>query len=111
MIGNLALAVASAAGARVSAGKAGQLAGMFTKEQLVAQIGSKATYDVLMNILEGTRSQQKQRPTARRTPQESSRSHALELKGFLRKVDKPTDFLKTLEKYPLNRVRAVLADD
>lgn len=108
MVGNLVVAVASVAGVRASAVKTGALRGLYTREQLVAQIGSKATYDTLMTLLKGRGIERNNAQVLggllKKVPD------PLELKGFLRKVDKPTEFLATLEQYPLNRVRTALAE-
>ena len=108
MIGQTVMAVASAAGVRASAGRTTALRGLYTREQLVAQIGNKATYEVLMDVLAArgvkTNNAQLLGNLLKKVPD------PLELKGFLRKVDKPSEFLATLNKYPLNRVRQVLAE-
>ncbi|MBZ9713927.1 eCIS core domain-containing protein [Deinococcus multiflagellatus] len=108
MIAQVVAAIASVAGVKASAAKTQALAGMYTREALIAQIGSKATYEALMNTLvaRGIKQNNAQLLGAliKKVPD------PLELKGFLRKVDKPVEFLATLEKYPLNRVRQVLAE-
>ncbi len=107
MVGNLVVAVASVAGVRASVIKTGQVASLVTKEQLIAQIGSKATYDALMNIL---KSQGVKKSTAqilgallKRVPDPT------ELQGFLRNVDKPERLMALLDLYSLPALRRLMA--
>jgi len=108
MIGNVVMVVASAAGVKASAGKTGALTGLYTREQLTAQIGNKATYETLMDTL---RSRGVTKNNAQLLGQLLKKvPDPLELKGWLRKVDKPAEFLDLLGRYPLNRVRMALSE-
>lgn len=80
MIGSIVAAVASAAGVRASGGKATGLTGLATRESLIAQVGSKSTYDSLMGMLK---------------QQGVRKGNAQVLAGLLKKVPDPAE-LKTL---------------
>ncbi|MFC4637775.1 eCIS core domain-containing protein [Deinococcus hohokamensis] len=106
MIGNIAMAVASAAGAQTSGARTGQLAGMYTRDQLIAQIGSKTTYEALMSSL-------KARGVTKNNAQVLGNllkkvPDPLELKLFVSKTGNPEKLLGYLNKYPVASVRKAL---
>ncbi|OWL94622.1 hypothetical protein CBQ26_15115 [Deinococcus indicus] len=106
MIAQAVLAVASAAGVRASAGRTTALRGLYTQEQLVAQIGNKATYQALMDTLvaRGVKNNNAQilGNLLKKVP------NPAELKGFLVKTDSPTELLSALNDYPLTSFRITL---
>lgn len=50
MVGDIVLAAASAAGVKASAGKTAKVAGLYTREQLVAQAGGEAAYKAILPL-------------------------------------------------------------